>query len=121
MEPVDPTPKKYGFKPREFAQLNTPVVAEPSATASAENDIHAILRHNHDAAKAAGLNEVVIKKVKSRRARDYWTLLAAMAFAIFCAVAVTKFNPGSILIGLAGMAMFTLAATWVMWFVMDKY
>ena len=72
-------------------------------------------------AESAGINELVLKKVVSRRKRDYWIMLIAGNALIVGGVALARFNPISLIFGVSGVVMLSLALTWVMWFVMDDY
>ena len=149
MEPEDPEPpsKNYGFKDREFKRDNPPASELPPAPTAKDhaimaghfaarkppapsggasraadpNDVHAILQQNHAVAKQAGLNEVELKVVKSRRKRDFWLLLIAGNLVTAGLVALGGFNPISLVYGLAGVVVLSLGLTWIMWFVMDDY
>ena len=121
LDPEDPPPKKYTLKPREFERLNAPPPPEATDHFPIENDVHQILRENKAVAERAGLNELVLKKVVSRRKRDYWFMLIAGNAFIVGGVAIARFNPISLVFGLAGVVMLSLALTWLMWFVMDDY
>jgi hypothetical protein len=78
--------------------------------------VHAILRENLARANAAGLNEVTPPAPrKSRRKRDY--ILALIAGNTFFIVGL-KYNP--VFAG-AGLIIFNVGVTWVMWVVMDDY
>ena len=86
--PDDPEPprKTYGFKAREFERVNSPggppidvrqlvrdaVGPDPGTTsprqpAKPENEVHTMLQENLARANAAGLNEVVPVRRRSRR------------------------------------------------------
>lgn len=86
------------------------------------NEVHAVLAANHARANAAGLNQVAPRPRRpSRRKRDYWLLLVSLN-ACFAFVAFGPFrNPMTFVYGLAGMILFSVGLTWVMWFVMDDY
>jgi hypothetical protein len=80
-----------------------------------ENEIHAVLRDNLARANAAGLNEVSPRPRRSRRRRDYFlTLLIGNTVLVGGAFLMPVF-------AIAGMIIFNLGATWIMWFVMDDY
>jgi hypothetical protein len=147
----DPPRKIYQLKPKEFERVNpapaesaAPESASPgtppttrgpidvrelarqasagaqllkgNAPANRATDIHELLRQNHERATAQGLNDVAAKpKRASKRKRDYiltslignGLLLASLAIQpIFAA---------------AGIIIFNLGLTWIMWFVMDDY
>ena len=144
MEPDDPPPKTYGFKPREFKRDNVrepgaeplptakelailagPVVASPKGAtgpkAGDPNDVFAHLQGNRAVEKQHGLDAVEVRKVKRRKLRDFCLLLVGGNLAIIGAVFATNFNVVTALFGLAGVVMFSLGLTWIMWPVMDRY
>jgi hypothetical protein len=144
MEPEDPPRKNYGFKDREFQRDNVRAAADapmPTAqelakmagppTAPAKdsagpkandpNDVYAVLEENRTRERQLGKDEIAIKKIKSKRRRDYLLLLVLGNLAIVTMVALGGFNPISMIFGLAGIIILSLGATWVMWFVMDRY
>lgn len=118
MEPAEQPPKNYAMKPRKFARVNAPAGTQAK---SAEHDVYAILQQNRAVEKLAGLNEVELKVVKSRRKRDYWLLLIAGNLLIVSLVALGRLNAVSMIFGLAGIVILSLGLTWVMWFVLDDY
>lgn len=89
--------------------------SQPSPAAPA-NEVHAMLRDNLARANAAGLNRVdLTPKRASRRKRDYW--VAFVLGNALLAVA-TKIQP---IYGAAGIIIYNLGLTWIMWFVLDDY
>jgi hypothetical protein len=118
MEPTDPPRKHYGLKPREFDRLNAAGKAPEKST---EHDVFAMLQQNRAVEKQLGKDEIEIKEIKSRRKRDYWLILIGGNLLIIGMVAVTRFNPISLMYGFSGIVILTLSLTWVMWFVMDDY
>jgi hypothetical protein len=144
MEPEDPPRKNYGFKDREFQRDNVRAAADapmptaqelakmagpPTAPAKGSagpkandpNDVYAVLEENRTRERQLGKDEIAIKKIKSKRRRDYLLLLVLGNLAIVTMVALGGFNPISMIFGLAGIIILSLGATWVMWFVMDRY
>jgi uncharacterized integral membrane protein len=143
MEPGDPPPKTYGFKEREFKRDNAtgpadappsakdlammagPVVKSPKGATGPKvddpNDVFAALQKNRAIEKEHGLDHVEIRKVKSRRKKDYWILLIGGNLAIVATVLFAGPNVVSVLFGFAGVILFTISATWIMWQVMDRY
>ena len=144
MEPDDPPPKVYGFKERAFkrdnarasaappmptakelATLAGPVVSSPKGATGPRpgdpNDVFTHLQGNRAVEKRHGLDEIEIRKIRSRRKRDFWLLLVGGNFAIVAGVALSGFNLISVIFGLAGLIIFSLGVSWVMWQVMDKY
>ena len=119
MEPTDPPRKYYGMKAREFEHLNAPGKAPEKST---EHDIFAMLEQNRTVEKQLGKDEIEIApKKKSRRKSDYWLVLVGGNLLILGLVAVTRFNPISVIFGGAGVIVLTVSLTWVMWFVLDDY
>lgn len=144
MEPDDPPPKVYGFKEREFKRDNVripdappvptardhAVMAGPPVPASRKpaaakpgdpNDVHAVLQNNRAVEKKLGLDEMEIKKVKSRRQRDYWLLLVSSEMLLGVITWQGRANPFVFVGALAGMVLAGVSITWIMWQVMDKY
>jgi hypothetical protein len=141
----DPPRKFYALKPREFEVVNQPKstpspdsaptdvqghlraanahgILHVTPKSSETSDVHAMLRDNLERENAAGLNDVTLPpKKRSRRKRDYWLMLLPVN-AFF---AWRAFGPGASVVtlvyGIGGMAFFTAALTWVMWFVLDDY
>lgn len=151
MAESDPPRKFYQLKPKEFERVNPPAgeAADPAsepgapraaadgpvdvremarqaaagapllggnAPANRANDVHAMLRENHERANAEGLNELAPKTRRaSRRKRDYIvTSLAGNALL----VAAIWLQP---VFAIAGIILFNIGLTWIMWFVMDDY
>lgn len=144
MEPDDPPPKTYGFKDRAFKRENVrlpdaapvptvrdhaimagPVVRSSKGATGPKsgdpNDVFTHLQGNRAVEKRHGLDEIEIRKIKSRRKRDFWLLLVGGNLAIVAGVAFSGFNVISVIFGLAGLVLFSLGVSWVMWQVMDKY
>jgi hypothetical protein len=144
MEPDDPARKTYGFKMRDFKRDNVrgpgveplptakelaimagPVVATPKGAtgpkAGDPNDVFNHLQENREKEKLTGGDTVEIRKIKSRRRRDYWLLLIGGNLALVAGVALNGFNIISAIFGLAGLIIFSLGVTWIMWQVMDRY
>lgn len=86
------------------------------------NEVHAILQDNLQHANAAGLNELAPKpKRRSKRLRDYWvTLIALNGFFLFWIFGPLA-NGITIVYGSAGIILFSIGFTWVMFFVVDDY
>ncbi len=144
MEPDDPPPKVYGFKQREFKRDNArgsdvppvptakelaimagPVTASPKGAAGPKpgdpNDVHVLLQHNRAIEKEFGLDHIDIRKVKSRRRRDYWLLLVSSELLLGVITWQGRGNPFVFVCALAGMVLVGVTLTWIMWQVMDKY
>lgn len=144
MESDDPPQKYYGFKQRDFKRDNVPVSAAPPMPTAKElammagpvgpspkgatgakpgdpNDVFVHLQRNRAIEKQAGADRMEIREIKSRRKRDFWLLLVGGNLAIVAGVAFSGFNVISVIFGLAGLVLFSLGVSWVMWQVMDKY
>jgi hypothetical protein len=140
----DPPRKNYGFKAREFKRDNAtgPAAAPPTAKelavlagpavasgpggaagpkAADPNDVYQVLRQNRAAEHAHHLDDVNIRPTSSRRARDFWLILVGGNLAIIGAVWLSGLNPVTAVFGLAGLVVFSIGLTWIMWQVMDRY
>ena len=114
----DPPPKKYGFKAKEFTRVN----AEPGTQeASADHDVYAILQANRAREQQHHLGEVEIKVVKSRRRRDYWTLLLLTNTLLAIIAWQGRENFFVLVSAGAGIILASIGLTWIMWFVMSDY
>ncbi|MDQ5977088.1 MAG: hypothetical protein QG602_60 [Verrucomicrobiota bacterium] len=141
---TDPPRKVYGFKEREFKRDNPPTAGgevmptakdlaklaghhhnpgQRTAQAKADdpNDVFKVLHQNRQVADEHGLNEVEIKKVKSRRKRDFWLILVGGNLAIIGGVYFSGISVITLVFGLAGLIIFSLGLSWIMWQVMDRY
>jgi hypothetical protein len=146
MEPDEPPRKNYGFKKREFKRDNAPGAAVPTAKelailsgqrapaapkpglsamgpakADDPNDVYAVLQQNRAVEKKLGLGDVEIKKVKSRRKRDYWLLVIPSNLLLAIITWQMRGNPFVLVLGIAGIVLVTLGLTWVMWHIMEDY
>ena len=143
-EPVAPR-REFRFKPTEFERTNRPLDGmddtpavdvrilhrqanlasgspAPPPAAPAENDVHAILRANLAQATEDGLNDVILQpKRTSRRKQDYWLMFGAgnLGFASML-IFLGHDLMVSVCVG-AGVIVYSLGLTWIMWFVMDDY
>ncbi len=93
-----------------------PTAKSHSTPAAPANEVHTMLRDNLARANAAGVNRVALTPQRhSRRKRDYW-----VAFALGNALlaVATVISP---IYGAAGLIIYNLGLTWIMWFVLDDY
>lgn len=143
MEP-DPPRKNYGFKEREFKRDNAPtgsvpppptvkelammagpVTASPKGAtgpkADDPNDVFATLQHNRAVEQQLGADAVEIRKIKSRRIRDFWMLLIGGNLLIVGSVVVLGPNVVTVMFGFGGVILFSISLTWIMWQVMGRY
>lgn len=121
---VQPAPDP-GIVPTEKVRIDvrdlTRAAAIPSATArpappQGDNEVHTMLRENLARANATGLNDVALPaKRTSRRTRDY---VIAMILGNALLAVATVISP---IFGAAGLIIYNLGLTWIMWFVMDAY
>lgn len=115
---TDPPPKKYGLKAKEFTRVNAePGTQEPSA----DHDVYAILQSNRAREQLHHLGEVEVKEVKSRRRRDYWTLLLLTNTLLSVIAWQGRGNFIVLVSASTGVVLVTIGLTWVMWFVMSDY
>ncbi len=145
MEPDDPPPKVYGFRERGFQRDNAAAGAHPPLPTAKElavmagpeaplafrakagpksgdpNDVFHVLQQNRAVERKFGKDRIDIKEVKSRRQREFWLLLVGGNLAIIASVALSSINVITVIFGLAGLIVFSLGLSWVMWQVMDKY
>ena len=130
MEPDDPPRKHYGLKARAFDRVNparpeapgnAAPAAAPAAADSGKIDVYEILRQNQAKAQQAGLNEVVPKRVVSRRRRDYWLALGGAETLLGTLVVLGRHNVVVVVFGGSGMLLVAIALTWIMWSLMDDY
>ena len=146
MEPDDPPRKNYDFKDREFKRDNALTSGLPpaptakdlaimsgltaprpdrsavgSAKAGDPNDVFTVLQQNRLAAQRDGLNEVVIKNVKSRRQRDFWLVLAVVNVSFISIGLLGRHNVVVLVSAAAGVVICSLGIYWIMWQVMNDY
>ncbi len=81
-----------------------------------ETEIHDVLRGNHAKADQAGLNHLAPRERRpSRRKRDYLITMILGNIALLVGTAISP------VFGAAGLIIFNLGITWIMWFIMDDY
>ena len=105
-------------------KLPAPKAAPPAtdpAKAHDPNDVHAALHLNRATEKKFGRDEIEIKEIKSRRAREFWLVLVGGNLAIIGAVVMTNINVVSVMFGFGGVIIFSIGLSWIMWQVMDRY
>ena len=140
----EPPRKTYGFKERAFQRDNPPASELPpaptveelaklagshhdpsarraTAKAGDPNDVLTVLQQNRSAERRHDLDAIEIRPVSSRRKREFWLLLVGGNLLIIAGVAVTDVNVITVVFGLAGLIIFSLGLSWVMWQVMDRY
>ena len=144
MEDADSPPKKYEFKERSFKRDNAPSSAHPPMPTAKElaimagpvtrttpkttgakpgdpNDVHVVLQDNLAKERQAGLDQVEIREVKSRRRRDYWLIMIASESVMGTVTVLGRDNPMTFVCGLAAMVLIGVSITWIMWQIMDRY
>jgi hypothetical protein len=140
----DPPRKVYGFKERDFKRDNAPssdaapmptaqdlaklagfhhdpAARQSLAKAGDPNDVHVVLQQNRKSEQQHNLDAIEIKETKSRRKREFWLLLVGGNLFIIAGVWLSGINVMTVIFGLAGLIIFSLGLSWVMWQVMDRY
>lgn len=104
--------KNYRLGKKEVERVN-----DPAAFGSQDpNDVRATLRGNMTGADKAGLNaNPPTRRRRLRRRRDYIIAMVAGNLLLFLATLIAP------VIGLAGLVIFDVGITWIMWFVIDDY
>jgi hypothetical protein len=123
---LTPAPKKYGFKPKEFERVNalhpTGDAAPPSPP---ENDVFALRQGLREREKAAGFDLLTPpdRPRPNRRRRDYWfVMLTTNGVLIPLAIwGLTTKNAALFVYALAGVVLISLAVSWLLWVVLDRY
>jgi hypothetical protein len=116
--PGGPAPKKYGLKPREFERVNAP---RGTLGHSAAHDVYAIRQELRAREQASGLDEIAPRPPRvSRRKRDYW-LLMAVGNALLVTLMLLSGNVVTLVFAGAGIVIYSLGVTWVMWQIMGDY
>ena len=104
------------------ASLVTPAAPPTPASTTRPNEVHAMLRNNLTRADAAGLNDISpAAQPRGRRKRDYILTLVVGNLVFAVLAGLSGFNLVGTLFALGGMVLFSCAATWIMWFVVDDY
>lgn len=88
----------------------------PSSASPDPNAVRLTLGENLKRANDAGLNDVVLPPPRrSRRKRDYLlAMLVGNAVLVVCTIIAPVF-------GAAGLVIYNVGLTWVVWGVMDDY
>lgn len=115
----EPKPRQFAFKAKEFERVNAPAgTQEPSA----DHDVYAIRRQLRERERAAGLDDLSPRPARrSRRKRDYWLLMLSSNAVFGSITLIGRQNPVVFVSGLAGVIIFSVSLTWVMWFIMEDY
>lgn len=140
----DPPRKVYGFKEQEFQRDNAPSSgASPMPTAKDlaklagvhhdprprqagpkagdPHDVFEVLRQNRRREQRHNLDAIEIRKIRSRRKRDFWWGLVGGNLLIIGGVLVSGSSVITVVYGLAGLIIFSIGLSWIMWQVMDRY
>jgi hypothetical protein len=127
--PADPAAPTVDSKPaaaapsgpidvRELARIatKTQTLLKGNVAANRANEVHAMLKDNLDRANAAGLNDISVRpKRKSKRKRDYFLTLLGGNLLLAFALTIQP------IFAVAGLILFNIGLTWIMWVVMDDY
>lgn len=135
-EDIFPERPQFRFKAKQFDSVNQPAetpvdhreliaaanrayrAAPAAASPRPLNEVEEILQRNREREQQAGLDTLKrLPPVENRRRRDYWILMVGGNLVIFFGLNAIA---GPIIAAmLAGL--FTVAITWVMYGVMDRY
>jgi hypothetical protein len=113
----EPPRQKYELKPKAIERINPPAgspVEDPLVVSD-------MLRQNVANDPTSTELPDMPEPPKSYRLRDYILLLVVGNGAFLSAFAVFPRNPVVVIFVLSGMTIFTIAVSWVMWVVMDRY
>lgn len=99
---------------------------DPSARKSAPkaddpNDVYAVLQRNRKMEQRHNLDAVEIKKIRSQKLRDYWIGMIGINGLIVGLVLLLGPNIVSGMFGLAGVIIFSLSYSWLMWQIISRY
>ncbi len=114
-----PPPSKFRLKPRQdFARANP----EPGIqAASRDHDVFAWRQQEQALNHQSGVDEIKIVRRSNRRAIDYWTTLLIVNLTMG-AIGVWGRNNLFVLASCgAGILVFTIGLTWIMWGIMRRY
>lgn len=138
----DPPRKVYGFKEREFARDNAPGGTPPPTVqdlaklagvhhdprprsgapkAGDPNDVYKVLEQNRRVERQHNLDAIEIRKIRTRRRRDYLLLLVGGNLFIAGFVLLLGVNFVTLMFGFGGVIVFSTGLTWIMWQVMGRY
>ena len=93
-----------------------PLASTPAPRSTEPTEVQALLRENHARANRSGLNQVSAAPPRpTRRRRDYFISLAIGNLVLLVATVIQP------IYGIAGMIIYNLGLTWIMWFVMEPY
>jgi hypothetical protein len=120
-DPPPPRPRKFNLKPKDdFARANAPDVAQHQSTDHDINTWHAQASRSGDAARPTPPLPLTHP---DRRRRDYWLLMFLGNGGLAGLAAYGHLHGNAFLLGVggAGIALYSLGITWLMWGVMDRY
>ena len=118
-DPPTPSPIKYRIKPKEnFTRANDD---EADRQKSAQHDVFAWREEGRAIEKKGGLDDVTPVARSNRRASDYWLVLICLN-TLFAAIGFWGRENLFILVSCgAGMVLFTVAFSWIMWGIIRRY
>ena len=113
----------YKLKPKEdFPRANPPV--DPSAP-PADYDVYAWRAQEQAIEHQAGTDDLNAPPgpPSRRRRRDYWLLMTGglVVFTPLIGYGFTAANPMIFVSAIAGLVIFTISITWIIWQVMSRY
>lgn len=125
-EPEAPR-RHYQLKPKEFERLNEtrPQSEETATPVPPANDVFALQQQLREREIAAGMDELAPpdRPRPNRRRRDYW-LLMVLINGTLLPLAFWGLRTGNAVLAiyaLSGAVFTTLAVTWIIWVLLDRY
>lgn len=120
MEDPSSSPRgKYRLKPKEYFTRANDVDADRKK--SAQHDVFAWRQDVREIEKQGGLDEVTPVARSNRRASDYWITLLFVNTIIAAIGFWGRENPIILVSCGAGMVLFTIRFTWIMWGIIRRY
>jgi len=109
-------PPKFTLKPKAFDQVNVPA----SAPAPEPTSVDQILDQNNRVA-AQFEKPLEFPPRPNQRRKDYWILMLGGNGLIALGILLLPRNILITAFGISAMVVFSLAVTWVLYSVMDRY
>ena len=116
---LPPLPPKFRLKPRQdFVRANP---EQRKHAASRDHDVFAWRQQEQTLVHQSGIDEIKIVRRSNRRAIDYWVTLT-IGNLLMATIGVWGQNNLFVLASCgAGILVFTVGLTWIMWGVMRRY
>jgi hypothetical protein len=118
-DPPPPPPVKYRLKPKtDFARANDDAADRKKSN---QHHVFAWREDGREIEKRGGLDEVTPIARSNRRASDYWLTLIFLN-TLFAAIGFWGRENLFILVSCgAGIVVFTVAFSWIMWGIVRRY